>query len=42
LDKVYELGLENDLQEYRQKVAAKILWEWATDENLKVRKDIDF
>lgn len=42
LDKVYELGLEKDLQEYRQKVAAKILWEWATDENLKVRKDIDF
>lgn len=42
LDKVFELGLENDLQDYRQKVAAKIIWDWATDENIKVRKDIDF
>lgn len=42
LDKVYELGLENELQDFRQKIAAKILWDWATDEKIKVRKDIDF
>lgn len=42
LDKVYEFGLENELQEFRQKISAKILWGWATDENIKVRKDMDF
>lgn len=42
MDKVYEFGLENQLTDFREKISAKILWDWATDENLKVRKDIDF
>lgn len=42
LDKVYELGLEGDLDDFRQKITASLLWDWATDEGLKVKKDIDF
>lgn len=42
LDVIYEQGLEHELNDFRSKVAAKILWEWAHEENLKVRKDIDF
>ena len=40
LDLIYELGLENKLQEFREKVAGSILLNWAIEEDIKVNKDM--
>jgi hypothetical protein len=42
LDLIYELGLENELNDFRKKVAAKILYDWALDEGIPINVDIDF
>ena len=41
LDLIYELGLENKLQEFREKVAGSILLNWAQEEDIKVSKDME-
>ena len=41
LDLIYELGLEDKLQEFREKVAGSILLNWAQEENIKVSKDME-
>lgn len=41
LDIVYELGLENKLQAFREKIAGDILLNWANEENIKVSKDME-
>lgn len=41
LDKLYELGLEEDYNDFRKSVFAKILWDWAMDEDLSVDKDME-
>lgn len=41
LDLIYELGLEYKLQEFREKVAAAILLNWANEEDIKVNKDME-
>lgn len=40
LDLIYELGLENKLQEFREKIAGAILLNWANEEDIKVNKDM--
>lgn len=40
LDLIYELGLENKLQEFREKIAGSILLNWANEEDIKVNKDM--
>ena len=40
LDLIYELGLENKLQEFREKIAGSILLNWAIEEDIKVNKDM--
>ena len=40
LDLMYELGLENKLQEFREKIAGAILLNWANEEDIKVNKDM--
>lgn len=41
LDLIYELGLENQLQEFREKIAGAILLNWANEEDIKVNKDME-
>ena len=41
IDFIYELGLENEWQKFRDKVAGQILFDWAIDEKIKVDKDMD-
>ena len=41
LDLIYELGLENKLQEFREKIAGAILLNWANVEDIKVNKDME-
>lgn len=40
LDLIYELGFENKLQEFREKIAGAILLNWANEEDIKVNKDM--
>ena len=40
LDLIYELGLENKLQEFREEIAGAILLNWANEEDIKVNKDM--
>lgn len=40
LDLIYELGLENKLQEFREKIAGAILLNWANEEDIKVNRDM--
>ncbi|KWZ97255.1 MAG: acyl carrier protein [Anaerococcus sp.] len=41
LDLIYELGLEDKLQDFRDKVAGSILLNWANEEDIKVNKDME-
>ena len=41
LDLIYELGLEDKLQEFREKVAGSILLNWVQEEDIKVSKDME-
>ena len=41
LDLIYELGLEDKLQDFRDKVAESILLNWANEEDIKVNKDME-
>ena len=41
LDTVYELGLESEWNDFRDKVAADILLNWAEDEGLSINKDME-
>lgn len=40
-DFIYELGLEDKLNEFRDKIAGDILLNWAQEEDIKVLKDMD-
>lgn len=41
LDVIYELGLEDKLQIFREKIAGAILLNWANEEDIKVFKDME-
>ena len=41
LDTVYELGLEGKWNDFRDKVAAGLLLNWAEDEGLPVNRDME-
>ena len=41
LDTVYELGLESEWNDFRDKVAADILLNWAEEEGLSINKDME-
>lgn len=40
-DFIYELGLEDKLNEFRDKIAGDLLLNWAQEEDIKVLKDMD-
>lgn len=41
LDAVYSLGLDNDYNNFRSKIAAEILLYWADDEGISISKDME-
>ncbi|MDO5047894.1 MAG: UPF0158 family protein [Anaerococcus sp.] len=41
IDKVYELGLDYEWNEFRKKASANILLTWAMDEEIPINKDME-
>ncbi|MDO4594020.1 MAG: UPF0158 family protein [Tissierellia bacterium] len=39
--KIFDFGLEDQFNEFKDKYQASILYEWAKNEKIKVQKDID-
>ncbi|MCI5839657.1 MAG: UPF0158 family protein [Peptoniphilaceae bacterium] len=39
---IYDYGLEQDWNEFKNKVSAKIIYEWAIEEKIEILKDVNF